>query len=376
MRILHLIPHLSGGGAERQLTYLAAELSRMGHDVHVAYSTAGPYRTALPGVVLHRLTQQSSYDPRLLWQLDRIVRRVKPDVIHTWILQMDVLGGVVAGVNRIPWILHEQSSAMAHPRTWKNSLWVRMGSLASAIVSNSRGGDEYWRTQVPHGRRYVIANGVPIHCIDETVMILPPGLSPPEVPFALCVGRIVAGKNVEAVVAAMARVKQEQVLRCIICGDGTQRPAVEALIDRLGLNSDVQLAGYLPATAVWALMKKAAVFISLSAYEGCPNTVQEAMACGCPLVLSDIPAHREILDDSGALFVDPNNGQQAADAIVRTLRDVDASARRAVIARGMAQKWSIAEMARRFEEVYTELVSPHAPVDGRRGGPAAGEGDN
>ena len=348
----------------------------MGHDVHVAYSTAGPYRTALPGVVLHRLTQQSSYDPRLLWQLDRIVRRVKPDVIHTWILQMDVLGGVVAGVNRIPWILHEQSSAMAHPRTWKNSLWVRMGSLASAIVSNSRGGDEYWRTQVPHGRRYVIANGVPIHCIDETVMVLPPGLSPPEMPFALCVGRIVAGKNVEAVVAAMARVKQEQALRCIICGDGTQRPAVEALIDRLGLNSDVQLAGYLPATAVWALMKKAAVFISLSAYEGCPNTVQEAMACGCPLVLSDIPAHREILDDSGALFVDPNNGQQAADAIVRTLRDVDASARRAVIARGMAQKWSIAEMARRFEEVYTELVSPHAPVDGRRGGPAAGEGDN
>ncbi len=57
------------------------------------------------------------------------------------------------------------------------------------------------------------------------------------------------------------------------------------------------------AASVWALMKKASVFVSLSAYEGCPNTVMEAMACGCPIIVSDIPEHREILDEQSALFV-------------------------------------------------------------------------
>ena len=44
MRILHLLPHLSRGGAERQFGYLAPELVRIGHEVHVAYSAEGPNR--------------------------------------------------------------------------------------------------------------------------------------------------------------------------------------------------------------------------------------------------------------------------------------------------------------------------------------------
>ena len=84
----------------------------------------------------------------------------------------------------------------------------------------------------------------------------------------------------------------------ILCGEGPQRSELEVMRHKLGLDADVHFTGHLPAASVWALMKKASVFVSLSAYEGCPNTVMEAMACGCPLVLSDIPAHREILDES------------------------------------------------------------------------------
>ena len=117
MRILHLIPNLSGGGAERQLSYLAPELARMGHDVHIAYSLECIQKPELPGVVLHRLKAQSNYDPYLLWQLVRLIRRIKPDIIHTWILQMDILGGMAARLNGIPWIFREPSSAMAYPPT-------------------------------------------------------------------------------------------------------------------------------------------------------------------------------------------------------------------------------------------------------------------
>jgi glycosyltransferase involved in cell wall biosynthesis len=82
----------------------------------------------------------------------------------------------------------------------------------------------------------------------------------------------------------------------------------------------------------------------------------EAMACGCPLVLSDIPAHREILDETCALFVDPSNIQQTADIILQSLCSVDASKGRAFIAKQKTQEWSIAEMAQNWERVYKELI--------------------
>ena len=49
-------------------------------------------------------------------------------------------------------------------------------------------------------------------------------------------------------------------------------------------------------------MKLAGVLVSTSRYEGRPNVIAEAMACGCPLALSDIPEHRELVPKDAALF--------------------------------------------------------------------------
>ena len=356
MRILHLIPSLSGGGAERQLSYLAPELVRMGHDVHIAYSEEGPQKPELADVVLHQLKSLSNYDPYLLWQLIRLARRIKPDIIHTWILQMDILGGMAARLSGIPWIFREPSSAMAHQPTWKKRLRVWIGSSASAIVSNSVGGDEYWETQLPYSRRFVVLNGLPTHEIDRTVAALPPGLSKSEVPLVLFVGRMIALKNLNLFLEALACARQQQPMLGILCGEGPQRSELAALRHKLGIDSAVHFTGHLPASSVWALMKKALVFVSLSAYEGCPNTVMEAMACSCPLVLSDIPAHREILNESCALFVKPSNIQQTADAIVQAVYNTDSSKDRALIAKQKTQEWSISKMAHSYEKVYKELI--------------------
>lgn len=376
MRILHLIPNLSGGGAERQLSYLAPELSRMGHDVHIGYLRKGPHRPELAGVVLHQLKGRSNYDPYLLWQLDRLVRLIKPDIIHTWILQMDIMCGMVARLIGIPWIFRESSSTMAYSPTWKNRLRVRVGSGANAIVSNSRGGDEYWKTQLPYSRRYVVPNALPVNEIDRTVAAWPPGLPKSEAPIVLYVGRLTsdvsASKNLKAFLEALVCVRQQQNVLGILCGEGPQRAELEALRHKLGLAADIHFTGYLPAPSIWALMKKASVFVSLSVYEGCPNTVMEAMACGCPLVLSDIPAHREILDESCALFVNTFNIQQTANSILQTLRNADVSRARALIAKQKTRVWSIAEMARIYERVYREVYesgSRKMSVNDRRRSP-------
>ncbi len=360
MRILHLIPNLSGGGAERQVSYLVPELARMGHEVHVGYSRVGPDKQELPAVLLHQLKTRSNYNPHLLWQLMRLIRDIKPDIVHTWILQMDILGGMVARLNGVPWVFREPSSALAYAPTWKNHLRIRVGSGASAIVSNSTGGDEYWRTKLPYSRRYVVPNGLPLPEIERTVPALPGGLAKSQTPIVLYAGRLTsdgsATKNLKAFLESLVYVRQKHEMLGIVCGDGRQRFELEALRHKLKLDVDVHFTGHLPAGSLWSLMKKASVFVSLSAYEGCPNTVMEAMACGCPLVVSDIPAHREILDNRSALFVNPANTPQVSDTILHVLSNAEGSKGRALMAKQKAQEWSIAEMAQNWEKVYKELV--------------------
>ena len=66
MRLLYCIPDLEYGGAERQLSYLAAELARMGHEVHVASRRGGPNleRLKSAGVVWHPLGKSEAVQPR------------------------------------------------------------------------------------------------------------------------------------------------------------------------------------------------------------------------------------------------------------------------------------------------------------------------
>lgn len=360
MRILHVIQNLSGGGAERQLSYLAPELSRTGHKVHIAYLEKGPHKPDLPGVVLHYLKVRSNYDPYLFWQLMQLIRRTNLDIVHTWILQMDILGGIAARLNGIPWVFREPSSARAYPSQWKNRLRVIVGSGASAIISNSSGGDEYWKTKQPAIKRYIVSNGLPKKEIGKVDAAFPTGLVEPGKPFILYVGRLTsdssATKNLNVFFEAFARVRRQRAVVGILCGEGPQRFELEALRDKLGLNKDVYFTGHLPAASVWALMKQASAFVSLSLFEGCPNSVMEAMACGCPLVLSDIPAHREILSESGAIFVDPSSAKQTADAIAETLRNVKASKNRALLAHQKTQEWSITKMTRKYEMIYRECI--------------------
>lgn len=361
MRILHLTQHLSKGGAERQLSYLAPKLAKMGHQIDLAYLLAGSNRPTLDNVTEHQLTTPNNHNPFLLWKIIQLIRVLKPDIIHTWILQMDILGGMAAEFCQIPWILREPSSSMAYSATWKQRWRVMVASRANAIVSNSQGGDGYWKTQLPNSRRYIIHNGLPIDEIERATAILPPDLIHTERPIILYVGRLIDSKNLKTFLDVLAVVSQHHNILGILCGEGPQQDELLDYKNALGLDANVHFAGYLPATSVWTLTKKATVFVSLSLFEGQPNTVMEAMACGCPLVLSDIPAHREIANEHCASFVAPNHIQHIAECLIKTLNDQETTKERALRAKQKSQKWSIDEMARNYERVYEEVLFHSIP---------------
>jgi glycosyltransferase involved in cell wall biosynthesis len=84
------------------------------------------------------------------------------------------------------------------------------------------------------------------------------------------------------------------------------------------------------------------------------------MACGCPLIVSDIPAHREILDDRSACFVNLDEVTEIAAAVKTTLLLEGPARDRADAAQERAAQWTIEVMAQRYEELYLRISAGSA----------------
>jgi len=152
----------------------------------------------------------------------------------------------------------------------------------------------------------------------------------------------------------LARVVAETDAVALLCGIGPELESVRQRIARRGVGDRIVAPGF--TTRSIALMKRASLFVSISRYEGMPNAVMEAVAAGCPQILSDIPAHRAILDDSTAVFVDVNSPSATADAMITALRNPGVAARRAADARERSRAWSIANLALEYEKIYEQVL--------------------
>jgi glycosyltransferase involved in cell wall biosynthesis len=356
--VLHCIPGLGGGGGERQLAYLAGPLRRLGWDVHVVFGAAGPNLPRLRdgGAVLHRIHARSNHDPRLAWQLARVFRTVRPDIVQVWFVQMEVLGGGVAGLFGVPWVLAERSCPPGSPLTWKHRARNVIARMADAIVANSEGGDAYWRGfSSARTIRRIIPNAVPRDEIDAALPADPPGIVlQPREKFVLVAARFEQEKNIDAVFAAMCEVVKRPGIAAVLCGDGPERPRLQRAIRHAGLAHRIAAPGYVEN--LWSVMKRAAVVVSAGLFEGRPNIVLEAMACGRPLVVSEIPAHREILDDRTAMWVNPADPCSIAAGVNAVIDDPEGADRRAAAARPQTSSLTPEASAAMYSELYRDLL--------------------
>ncbi|MEZ4407164.1 MAG: glycosyltransferase [Polyangiales bacterium] len=169
-------------------------------------------------------------------------------------------------------------------------------------------------------------------------------------------GRLDDGqKNVLRLTDALVEVLSERPRVFAVCaGEGPHRAEVLARAARAGLRGRLLAPGYVDA--VFALLRRADVFVSPSHYEGRPNTVAEALAARAPACLSRIPQHTEFVPADAAIFVDPTRVGEIAAALRACLDDPDAARLRAARARAVVERQSVAAMSAAYESLYERVL--------------------
>jgi glycosyltransferase involved in cell wall biosynthesis len=142
--------------------------------------------------------------------------------------------------------------------------------------------------------------------------------------FVLFVGNVKPHKNLERLIAAFARLRQEpghEDLKLLLIGDDVSRyGSLRRTVEAAGVRQDVRFFGFVPHRTLAALYRMASVFAFPSLYEGFGLPPLEAMACGTPVVTSRLSSLPEVVGDA-AVLIDPYDVDDIARGLHAALED-------------------------------------------------------
>ncbi|MDB4965215.1 MAG: hypothetical protein JWN44_904 [Myxococcales bacterium] len=289
MRLTLFIEALGSGGAERVLSEMANYWAARAETVQILTRTSlrsDFYRLhPLVGrVVVPRPLAPIGQAGRYLLRV-RALRQAlvasRPDVIISFINTSNIEALLAAHDLGVPVIVSErcdpeQNLIPPHHTLFRRLLYPR----ADVVVVQTQSVRRWAERFVPPDRVAVVPN-----CVRQPASA--PGVA--REPLIVGMGRLVDQKGFDLLVAAFARVQRALPgWRLMIVGDGERRRELERQVAVLGLGERILLPG-VTADAP-SFFRRAGMFVLSSRYEGFPNVLLEAMACGAPVVATDCPS--------------------------------------------------------------------------------------
>lgn len=144
--------------------------------------------------------------------------------------------------------------------------------------------------------------------------------------YALTVARLAPRKGLaDLLECAQIVVRRDPSFRFLIAGSGPMEKNLRAEISRRNLSEQVTLLGHIDDRArLIELYRHAAVFVHPAHYEGLPTVLLEAMACGCPSVITAVSGALDVIEhEQNGLLVPPHAPQQMAEGVLRLINQPD-----------------------------------------------------
>ncbi len=415
--IVHIIPSVGMGGAQRQLLLLLKNRSpAYNHRVVVIFSGDAffapemqdarvPISYVRSEVVRHRSEPPPGRQPMLaaFWSVlalagdsfpvcREIVKLTshlraldpRPDIVHCWLLFANLVGSIAARLVRVPLVMTSIRNIQSqvaynyyHDPRWQRALERATVPLVTSIIANSASVALDYRTfaAAPTEKVLTIPNGVEVEAFrpltpeEREALRRDLGLTRGDLVVGT-VARLAKEKDFETFLRAVGLARRRlPSLRVVIAGEGPLRAELEAFAASHELTGVVQFLGARKDVA--ALIQCYDAFLLTSIIEGMPNAVMESQLLGVPVVATKAGGTVDLIRDGETGLLAPIGDWQAvASAIVRLftedgLRDRISRAGRDQILNG----YTVEQLVARTEEVYRALLSGK---DGREAASCAG----
>ena len=376
MKVMMVIARLNIGGAAANVIQMVDALNHLPdveailvngkigeHEGDMQY-LADHYH--IPQIELASLGREVSplRDLQTLWQLWRLIRQYKPDVVHTHTAKAGWVGRLAAFLARVPVRVHtfhgHVFSGYFSPRKTQVFLWMERitARISSRVITLS----ESLRDEIAD--TYHVTHR-------ENIEVIPLGLDlqtftspqrsgefrkkygiPPGAPLIAVVGRLVPIKNHRLFLeAALILHTQRPDVHFVIIGDGELRRNIEDDIQRRGLESTVTITGWIENVA--AIYGDLDLVTITSDNEGIPVSLIEALAGGIPVVSTDVGGVRDLpLEHAESWLVPSGDAEALAAAWQRTL---ESSPVLNDIKNRIIERYDLQHIAARHLELYRSL---------------------
>ena len=300
VRIALFTGSMSGGGSERVMLDLASVLANRGLSVDLVLAHAvGEYLGMVPDKV-RVIDLDSRRLVTFVADFLRYVRRERPSAVLSTLLLADLAALIAKLVfgKRLRVVVRQAttfSNAYEH-ETFRNRQYMKLVRLlmpvADNIVAISDGVAADLRTLAPRAAEKIVTVYNPVVHADTNGMasssLAHHWFNDADVPVILSVGRLTHEKDHPTLLRAFAEVARLRSARLVILGQGPERQSLLKLAEELGVTDRFDLPGF--DVNPFRYMARASVFVLSSRYEGFPNVLAQAMACGTPVVSTDCPS--------------------------------------------------------------------------------------
>jgi glycosyltransferase involved in cell wall biosynthesis len=364
IRVLHLGSPNGLYGAERWILALVRHLDLSRVESHVGVIRDEPeydppllHLAAADGLKTVAIDAPGRFNWAAVTALRQYIRANSIQVLHTHFYKTDIIG-LLAGQGTSCKLLttpHGWSTHAGLALRLYEALDRKIFRFFDAVAPLS---PALATELAPYAgsKLHYIQNGVDIDEIDDTTSIAPEVAAWKQRNEYVIgyVGQLITRKGIDTLIKAFAQMTMTNS-RLVLIGEGPQRGEMEILARTLGVTSRVEFLGY--RTDRISLLRGFDVFALPSLLEGIPRCLMEAMAAGVPIVATDIPGCRELIEpDLSGILVPPGNDTELASAMKRlsdpALRAMYASAARARV----MEHFSAAAMARAYTRLYTDLA--------------------
>ncbi len=335
MKVFFLIRSLNYGGAQRQLVVLATGLAERGHDVSVVtYYPGAPLAEPLEaaGVSVRSLDKRGRWDiARFFFRFVRLLRRERPDVLHAYLPTSNlfaVCASIAVPSMWVVWGVRAAEMELSAFDFWSRAPYALQRMChrwVDLVICNSHAAArEMRRTGLGDRNLAVVPNGFDtdrFRSYPEAGRRLRKSWGvADQAPLVGLVARIDPMKDHETFIRAVARVAEASSDARFICvggGEPAARQRLQELADTLGLSNRLLWVGDINPGEMPAVYSALDLLVLSSIAESFPNVVGEALACGIPVVASDVGDVAELIDDSGLIV-----GRRDAEALADGIRDI------------------------------------------------------